>query len=253
MSSKNSINTIYSKWITYMEHIAQKLPNRQFVDLFWVTDKYVFDGYFAKTEYKFHFVGTPDEYKKVESRYMRDAWAYDRNATTNALLYPQDKEYIHHYVASSGDIYIFYLLEEIQEVTSNIARDDLSQEHSLICGLDAQSIPVLHDTLTIQSDQRHRYLGGHRLLFNTTVDTRILNRLQESIYRAGNTPLLIVCIMLVHAMLHLKCRLMYGIEPTGSTRHTKKRFVEEVIRHVPPALFGHSLLPIVTLREEDKK
>lgn len=253
MASKNSINSIYNRWIAFMEHITQQLHGRRFDELFWAADKNLFDNYFTEKSYRVKFVGTPEEYRNVDPRYVKEAWAYDRNG--EALLHPQDREYVQYYLdENEKEIYLFYLVGEIQKLTAEVGIDSderiIPSEHSLISGLDSYSLPVLHDTLTIQRDQRHRYLGGHRILFNTTVDTRMLERLQDSIYRAGNTPLLMVGIILVHAMIHVKCRLMYGIEATGPTRHTQKRFVEEIIRHVPPALFGHPMLPLITFSEK---
>lgn len=255
IASKNSINSIYNRWITFMEYIAQQMQSRRFDDLFWAADKNLFNDFFAEKSYRIKFVGSEEEYRNVDPRYVKEAWAYDRNG--EVLLHPQDREYVQYYLNDNEkEIYLFYLVKEIQNLTEKVTPNDrliLSGQHSLISGLDSHSLPVLHDTLTIQRDERHRYLGGHRILFNTTVDTNTLDRLQDSIYRAGNTPLLMVCIILVHAMIHVKCRLTYGIEAIGNTRHTQKRFVEEIIRHVPPALFGHPMLPLITFKESNEE
>lgn len=265
MASKNSIKVVYDKWISLMEYIANQLHGRRLDELFWAIDKNVFNNYFLeKSEFVFRFIGTPDEYANVDDRYTKKAWVYDRDPITNTHLHSQDKEYVHHHI-TDREIYIFYLLHEIREMSNSISNKDdeikLWNMHSLIGGADSHSIPVTTSeidntqgtvgSLITSQDQRHRYLGGNRILFNTIVDTGVVKRLRNAIHKAEGDPVLMVCIILVHAMLHLKCSLTYGTDPTGPTRHTKKSFVEEVIRHVPPVLYGHPMLPLVTLNEQN--
>ena len=258
LASKNSINTIYKRWIDFMQYIAHQLNGRRFEQLFWAADKYIFQEYFAKKiqseEYTYLFIGTKKEYDAVENRYVKEAWAYDRNERKQ-LLYPTDKEYVHHYIDfKEKRIFLFYLLEEIQQIAkSNSNIDFFSSEKKEEPQQEGKSALVeSHETCAVSDeflnrDLRRRYLGGRRILFDTILDSGIVENLKRNVRDAGNSPLLTTCIILVHAMIHLKCRIVYGIEPTGPTRHSHKRFVEEVIRHIPSVLFGHPVLPLITV------
>ena len=60
-------------------------------------------------------------------------------------------------------------------------------------------------------------------------------------------PALNICVIIVHAMIHLKCLLEKNILPTEKMRHSNKHLIEEVLKHISSTLFGHPMLPIVTL------
>ena len=277
LASKNSINTIYRRWINFMQYIAHQLNGRRFEQLFWAADKHVFQEYFSNKiqseEYTYLFIGTEKEYDTVEKRYVKEAWAYDRNEKTKQLLYPTDREYVHHYIDfKEKKIFLFYLLEEIQQVakaSSTTFSFPLPSPSSLEPHLQSASdsreeierkksaLVESHETCAVSDeflnrDLRRKYLGGRRILFDTIIDAGILENLKRNVRDAGNSPLLTTCIILVHAMIHLKCRIVYGIDPTGPVRHSHKRFIEEIIRHIPSVLYGHPVLPSLMVTMDDR-
>ena len=245
LASEDAIRNVYNNWSSFMEYIAQQLNTRHFKDLFWTADKFLFNHYFKNKSLTYRFIGTPEEYETIDPQTVSNAIAHDRyEESPHALRFPSDNEFIQYHVDKDNNlIYIFYRLEEIRQNADPPASID---DVPIVSGLDSYSIFVHNNPLTID-DRRHHILGTHRgILYNTIIDTTTYERMKNAILKAGNKTILAVCIILLHAMVHLKCTLEYGEPHTHIHRHSKLNFVTEIIRIIPPALFGHPYLPIIT-------
>ena len=95
----------------------------------------------------------------------------------------------------------------------------------------------------INKDRRFVVLGAERPLFNTTVEISALNSLNNCLYNIGDI-VLNYTIIIFHSMLHLKCFIDSN---TDYGRDHDEKFLFQLINYTPSALFGHSLLPPVTL------
>ena len=206
-----------------MNFIARQLNNRSFQSLFWATDKYIFQDYFKNSPYEYEFTRQDD------------------------INESDDEKLIRHIAKEDMKIQIYYngikIREKVQSVTDYPYENS---NKSLIGGIDTQTIPI--SEMHPQKDRRNRLLGSHRILYNTVVDTATLRTLKAGVNEAGKDELLNLCILLLHAMLHLKCLVAHG---DACFNHSNRKFVTEIIRHVPPVFYGHPLLPIITLSDNE--
>ena len=221
ITSRDSIRRVYDLWIDYMNFIARQLDNRSFASLFWATDKYIFQDFFQNSSFGYEFIKKDD--------------------TDN-----DDDEKIIHHCLKETKIQIYYNVDKIHQKAKSVIDYQYDNDNSLIGGVDTQTIPI--SAMHPQKDRRIRLLGSHRILYNTVVDTTTLRALKASVNEAGKDALLNVCLLLLHAMLHVKCFLSYG---DACFNHSNRKFVTEIIQHVPPVFYGHPLLPIITLSEKN--
>ena len=226
-TSRDTVHGVYGNWIEYMRFIARKIDRPSFLELFQAADQYIFTNFFKDSSYE--IVPT----KKEDLEEQQDE---------------KNREWFQHRVdVTEKRIYVFYDVRAIVQRAGQCTSYDYATNQSLIAGVDTSSIPV--DTeMRPARDRRQRLMGAHRILYNTVIDTATLATLKESVNDAGKEPLLGVCLMIIHGMLHMKCAVNFDDQCLD---HSSRRFVTEVIRHVPPALYGHPLLPVMTYREEE--
>lgn len=253
-SAQFIINKVYHNWIRFMGHVAQQLMSRTIENLFGAADQYLFEGWFEiqknlrSPPLNYHFIDYKENVLEVNKEILNLALEGDRDQN-GKLLYPQDCEYINLYLDNTtNNVYIFYSINELINIYKTKTDDDKNyinkdNDRSLVSGLDAYSLVMPG------ADKRYKVLGSHRILYNTFVNMSNGEMFNTSLNGMGMSALN-VCVIIVHAMIHLKCLLDKNILPTEKMRHSNKHFIEEVIKHVPSTLFGHPMLPIVTFKDQ---
>lgn len=247
-SANFAMNKVYDNWIRFMNYIAQQLKTKTVENLFWTADEYIFEFFFKNktTILKYYFIDfeimkSVPEFNSI----IKLALEGDRNLLDGKLINPQDNEYIHVYFDNSNQtIFIFYSEQELQNLYKSTDKIESSSNnnHSLISGLDSYSLPISHNN---RIDKRFKVLGAHRILYNTYINASTGKIFNTSLQGMGISALNI-CVILIHAMLHLKCLLEKNISPIENMRHSNKSFITEVIKYLPSTLYGHPMLPIVT-------
>ena len=220
--SQDTIHRVYKNWTTYMRYIAQKIEIPKFPELFWAADQFVFQRYFANASPTHRFV-------------------LDKVTTDSH----QDQPMCMQYTIEGGTVHVYYNVAEFRKRQPPLDYD-YSTRRSLISGVDACTMPIA-ESQPIR-DARHRIMGGHRILYNTIVDTSTLEDFKSSVYDAGKERMLDICIWIVHRMLHIKCSMQFA-DPCID--HSCRRFLAEVIYHIPPVMFGHPAMNVKKLREDD--
>ncbi|KAF7683167.1 hypothetical protein TCON_1622 [Astathelohania contejeani] len=244
-STKFTMNKVYQNWIGFMGHVAQQLTLKTIENLFGVADQFLFDGWFENKKnsttpfLKVIFIDFEEDTTKVNLQIIKLALEYDRDSN-NKRLYPYDCEYIHLYFDSiNNTVYIIYSIKELQNIYKEQNIININHDQSVVSGLDTYSIMP-------GTDKRYTVLGSHRILYNTYLNISNGEMFNTNLQGMGMSALNI-CVILTHAMIHLKCLLEKNIIPTEKMRHSNKHFIEEILNYVPSTLYGHPLLPIITV------
>ena len=247
--SHDYVLAIYNKWINYLLYGCRNAHGLNFTDIFYKIDHFIFDNYF-------------NEYAKNNK--MEIVVVSNRNDNINDSHQSnndgENKEYVS-IVIEGNKIVARYVPEILIRVCddSNNANDDpkndmqlnnilhthLSKNKSVIDQLDNRGMFVKYlpnKKRLINDDRRFVILGSERPLFNTTVITPAINNLNNALHNMGAAPLNF-SIPIFHAMLHLKCFIETG---SYSFDHDV-RFIQELLNFTPSVLFGHFLLPNVTI------
>ena len=246
--SHDYILAIYNKWINYLSLGCRNSQGLNFTDIFHNIDYYIFNNYFK-------------EYAKHNKLDIIVISNNNNNVINNGDN--ENKEYVS-IVIEGNKIVARYVPEVLIRVcedsnnnnnNNNNQRNDmqltnnlhshLSKNKSLIDQLDNRGMFVKfspNKRRLINDDRRFVILGSERPLFNTTVITPALNNLNNTLHNIGAAPLNF-SIPIFHAMLHLRCFIETG---SYSLDHDV-RFIQELLNFTPSVLFGHSLLPNVTI------
>ena len=248
MNCLNYINKICTNWINYMSYIGNNNSAAMCnVDhLFWILDHFIFEDYFLqlKNQYQFHFISIDTIVNITE----------EQNKLVKEALEGRDlqnKEYVVTLIKNSN-IYIFYFFEELYKLCNtntmmNINNNDnniqlknnrlhpsISLDNSLIGNLDSKFIHM--DNNNNLNDKRYRVIGSRRPYFNSLIDISNMNKLNSTLYGL-NPALLNLSLIIVHAMLHLKC----------NKKEHDSSFMKQLMNYIPSVFFGHPMVPLWTL------
>ena len=268
----NKINNIYEKWIQYISNTAHNTDiNYNVLKLFWELDKYIFNDYFSSlNQYIFEFESVNLEKKQyTDEQYNIIKRTLSKNRNNDfKLLYPHHKEYISTFIIENR-IFLFYFEDELYEIINNNNNNKQQQVKDFQFS-DGQIHPNLSfdkdvtgeiemnvmkfkkeeekaDSLLEFSnfvDKRQLILQNKTPLYNTLVDVEILNKLNSTLFRFS--PVLInLSLIIFHAMLHIK-RDLSNDNVVVDHRHDSL-FTKEYLNYTPSALYGHSMLPMLTL------
>lgn len=275
----NKINNIYEKWINYISNIAHCSEiNYSVTELFWQLDKYIFNNYFLsfklKEQYIFEFedVNLKKNYTKEQFSIIKRTLNKNRNEAFK-LLYPHHKEYISTNVINNR-IFLFYFNDELIKIinydnnNNNNHKADLQFDYKQIhpnlsfnkdfTGEIEMNIIKLNEgennvdknSLEFSNlvDKRQLILQNKKPLYNTLVDIKILNKLNSTLFRFS--PVLInLSLIIFHAMLHIKQDINNkhnNIEYDSNSPHDSN-FTKEYLNFTPSALYGHAMIPPLTL------
>ena len=272
MKCLNKINDIYEKWITFISSVANsELQEYNNVEqLFWQLDRFIFENYFSSTlrHYLFEFVDldlikisscTPEQVGVINI-----AFSKDRDEKFK-LLHPPHKEFISSTVIRDKTVvFLVYFGKELYNIVNydinNNNKTDyhfsdgklhsaLSLNNDVIgggSGFNSVNVNMSDDTLDFLDikDKRRYILGNKRPLMNNLVDVIPLNKFNSSLYRFS--PMLLnLSLVIFHAMLHIK-RDLSNDNVVVDHRHDSL-FTKEYLNYTPSALYGHSMLPMLTL------
>ena len=101
------------------------------------------------------------------------------------------------------------------------------------------------------ADKRQLILQNKRPLYNTLVDIKILNKLNSTLYRF-NPVFLNLSLITFHAMLHIKTDMCFKNKEENESYYNpcsphNSVFMREYLNHTPSALYGHVMIPPLTL------
>ena len=282
---KQHVNAIYDNWINYMNFISRYGLNGMFVnEAFWIIDKYIFGGFFENLskEFKFEFINLSKQhissYNELQLKVLTEAMSCDRDLSTMELKNVHDKEYISTLVFGRV-IYIFYFESELSSVINNNNSNDnndnniqlergslhnsISTGKSIIGEVDLNSLNIQSNSNSFSirnqeqkqqfqhlKDKRLTILGSRRTLYNNLVSVDQLNSFNSQLYGMGSAWLNFT-VIIFHAMLHIKYDMKYDSNKShesvcNNKRHSHK-FLNEFIGFTPSVMYGHSMLPIMTL------
>lgn len=242
---------IFSNWVKYFTTLSKFQSDLNFKNIFEYINVNIFNNYF--NAYHVNFCPLEKAQNNNYSDILLDILKIDRYEN-NRLKYPEDNEYIS-YIVNYNVIDIFYFPEEISNLEKTIPQSDRQNIHlayppkfsqykgNIVDNLDINSIHVNINEKNdlVSSDRRFVVLGAHRPLFNSTIDTSVVNHFNSTLYGVGQS-LINISLIIFHAMLHIKCEL----EHKNHRKHTDG-FLNEYINFLPSVLFGHALLPRVTI------
>lgn len=260
------IRYVYRSWINLFSYVSifTKSHEMTFRDIFNAIDKNIFGDFFKlsgktlciypiyKTRLNDHIMDGED--RKV----VDDILVRDRHLETLQLKNIPSKDYVSTHLI--GDkLYLIYQWEEFlalcqeHKITtkgdterlfgSKPLHPHLSTKHNIVgspgnqmyVGVQGQGGEDL-----ISLDRRHHVMGANKPYYNTTVNVSLVNQLNESLYGAGDT-ILNAIILIFHAMLHLRLE--------NGDQHDEP-FLNMMINYTPSVLFGHWLLPPITLENK---
>ena len=95
-------------------------------------------------------------------------------------------------------------------------------------------------------DKRQLILQNKQPLYNTLVDMRVFNKLNSTLFRF-NPALLNLSLIIFHAMLHIKRDIDNDNTNYDSYYPHDSLFTMQYISFTPSALYGHTMLPPLTL------
>ena len=277
MKCLNKINDIYEKWITFTSSVANS-EQQQHIEynveqLFWQLDRFIFENYFSSTlsHYLFEFVDmdlinisscTPEQVGVINI-----AFSKDRDEKFK-FLHPPHKEFISSTVIKDKTVFLVYFGKELYNIVNydinnnnNNNKTDyhfsdgklhsaLSLNNDVIgggSGFNSVNVNMSDDTLDFLDikDKRRYILGNKRPLMNNLVDVIPLNKFNSSLYKFS--PMLLnLSLVIFHAMLHIKRDLSNNDDNVH--RHDSL-FTKEYLNYTPSALYGHSMLPMLTLQQ----
>ena len=262
------VSIIYNKWIRYLSVGCKIKDGIRLSNIFYNIDYYIFNGFFEKymkyNNLQLEIIDDPncmvDEYesrqrnrefvsikmeggnKKIVARFVSKALQSVCSAETKENFFSNnnnnnnnDKDFSNNNNNNNQN--------DIQ--LDNKLHNHLSKNKSLIDQLDNRGIFVnfsSNNSRLINQDRRFVILGSERPLFNTTVFTSELNNLNNALHNTG-ASLLNYSLVIFHAMLHLKC----FIETGNYSFDHNVTFIQELINFTPSVLFGHFLLPPVSI------
>ena len=273
MKCLNKISDIYARWITYTSSVANSENIEYNVEqLFWKLDHFIFEEYFATLQkskiYFFEFVDvdlfiatcTPEQRSILNIALSKDR---DENFK---LLYPPNKEFISSTVKDKT-IFLVYFGKELRNIVNQANNIDnnksdyhfsdaklhsaLSLNNDVIGDSNSVNVNMSNDTLDISDikDKRHYILGNKRPLYNNLVDIIPLNKFNSSLYKFSPT-LLNLSLVIFHAMLHVKKDIFIILNNDKNNDDNSDHchlFTKEYLNYTPSALYGHSMIPPLTL------
>ena len=272
----NKFNKIYESWINYTSNIANSLEiNYNVNDLFWQLDTFIFHNYFYNLKnnekYIFEFVNVANleknEYTAQQLDILNMAFFKDRNEQYK-LFYPHHKEYISTLIMNNRIFLVYfekelYLISNTNNNNSNNNKNDfqfsdgklhpaLSLNNSVIGNTDLDIIKLEKgkddDVLNFPTirDKRQIIIKNTKPLYNTLVDLVTLNKLNSSLYKFN--PLLFnLSLIIFHAMLHIKRDITANNNNYDPSFPHDNSFLKEYINYTPSALYGHPMIPPLTL------
>lgn len=95
-------------------------------------------------------------------------------------------------------------------------------------------------------DKRQLILQNKKPLYNTLVDIEILNKLNSSLFRF-NPVFLNLSLIIFHAMLHMKKDIINNDNNYDPCFPHNSFFMKEYLNFTPSALYGHAMIPPLTL------
>ena len=281
----DKFNKIYKLWIDYISTIANSSIDIQYnvENLFWHLDKFIFHHYFhnhrenGKYIYEFSNVDFKTfEYTNIQLDIIKKAFTKDRNEYYN-LLYPHNKEFISTLILENR-IFLFYFENELYNISNNTTSGNNFDHNAISNKMDFQfSDGKLHPALSLNNnvignpdldiiklnsgenifdfpnvrDKRQLIIQNMKPLYNSLVDLTTLNKLNSTLYKF-NPILLNLSLIIYHAMLHLKIDIENGV--TNNIGHKydptcphDALFLKEYINFTPSALYGHPMIPPLTL------
>ena len=272
----NKFNKIYENWINYTSSIANSLEiNYNVNDLFWQLDTFIFHNYFYNLKnnekYIFEFVNVVNlkEYTTQQLDILNMAFFKDRNEHYK-LFYPHHKEYISTLIMNNNRIFLIYFEKELYLISNtntnnnNNNKNDyqfsdgklhpaLSLNNSVIGNTDLDIIELekgdKNDVLNFPTvrDKRQIIIKNTKPLYNTLVDLVTLNKLNSSLYKFN--PLLFnLSLIIFHAMLHIKRDITANNNNNYDPSFPHDNlFLKEYINYTPSVLYGHPMIPPLTL------
>ena len=257
---------IYNNWTNYFTQLSKYNANLKFIDIFNFIDKFIFDGFFQKNikrNVKVYSLEDKENAEKVNHILLKD-----RHPHSYELKQPENKEYVS-YDINDNDINLYFFPKEfIDNINNNNNQNNnnifdnnnfnniqllkpplipsVTSNDNVVNKLDTSVINVnIKNDQFVCSDRRFVVLGAQRPLFNTTVDMTTVNHFNNaSSYGAGGPGIVNISLIIFHCMLHLKCE--FDDDKKDHKNHTDE-FLNEFINFLPSALFGHPLLPKVTM------
>ena len=248
------VTVIYDKWIAYLTEGCQSPTGLNFLDIFHNIDRYIFDNYFKEyvQNHNLEMKVVPILDNKNNHNLDNNIEGYDSNNEFVSIVLENDKIIARY---NQRDLSRVCTNERINNENGNNNNNPndvqltnplhphLSKNKSLIDQIDKRGVFVnFNNRRLVNEDRRFVILGSERPLFNTTVFTSSLNNLNDALHNTGAPPLNF-SITIFHAMLHLKCFLEKG----NYCYDHDVNFISELINFTPSVLFGHFLLPPVSI------
>ena len=280
----NKINSIYETWINYVSTVANSNDIHYNVNqLFWQLDHFIFNSYFYNLmnnkEYIIEFVDVDfknNNYTINQLDIINKALNKNRNEKLK-LLYPHHKEYISSIIINNR-IFITYIKDELYKICNidnnnnnnndnNNSNDDdfqfsngkihsaLSFNNDITKNIEINALDFKKenniDILDISNikDKRQVILQNKKPLYNSLTDIVLLNKLNSSLYRF-NPVMLNLSLIIFHSMLHIKRDIdnNNGKNSYDALYPHDSHFLKEYLNFTPPALYGHSMIPPLTLK-----
>ena len=252
------VSIIYNKWITYLSVGCKINDGIRLSNIFHNLDYYIFNGFFEKymkyNNLQLEIIDDPTCMVDDESRQRNREFVSIKMEGGNKIVTRFASKVLQS-VCSSENKENFFNSNDNDSNNNNNQNDiqldnnklhsHLSKNKSLIDQLDNRGIFVnfsSNNSRLINQDRRFVILGSERPLFNTTVFTSDLNNLNNALHNMG-ASLLNYSLVIFHSMLHLKC----FIETGNYSFDHNVTFIQELINFTPSVLFGHFLLPPVSI------
>ena len=270
----NKFNKIYDNWIKYMSNTANSNDISYNINsLFWQLDEYIFNKYFLtlkdKYSYIFEFVNVQQNntYSENQLKLIQEIFLKDRNEHYK-ILYPHQKEYISTQILKNR-VFLMYIEKELYHicknyVTTNNNSNDiqfsseklhpaLCLNNSVIGNTELDTFKMEKDNINndtfnfpLDRDKRQIIIKNTKPLYNTLVDVDILDKLNSTLYKY-NPALFNLSLIVFHAMLHIKKDIINQTSTYDPSSPHDELFVKEYINYTPSALYGHPMIPPLTL------
>lgn len=235
------VSGIYDKWIAYLTSMARGNKMGLTISGFYSNiDFYIFNNFFhdygKKRNLTLSTQSVP-EYKDVDYKNREFLKVEETNSSISITYSPASLQAACSARGAPGDGKEF-------NFGGSIAQDCMTKDVNVIDQIDRRGIPVsiAGRNKLVNTDKRFIILGSERPLFNTTVKTSQMKNLNETLHNVGE-ELLNYSLIIFHALLHFKCFIEHGDE----SKDHDTAFILEYINYTPSALFGHHLLPPVTI------
>ena len=247
------VSMIYEKWINYLCNTSRaNKGGLSIIDLYRNLDSYIFKdsiGEYAKrNNLEVKIIPIPfvekNETENINKEYVSMTIEnneiiikYSPNQLSRACNNDDDEK--------ENNTNDHQRIQPDIQMGGNSRSECLAMNNSVVDQIENKAIYVnISDKskLIKNADKRFIILGSERPLFNTTVFTSTLKNLNSTLHNVGE-PLLNFSIVIFHAMLHFKCFM----ETNDYSYNHDINFIQELINFTPSAIFGHPLLPPVSI------